>query len=317
MSDTAISIQNVSKTFQKTLALSNFSLDIPAGKIVGLLGPNGAGKTTLIRIITQILGPDSGDMFLFGEKLSPKHIQAIGYMPEERGLYKKMKVGEQLIYLARIKGLSKSLARERIDYWLTRFEIESWTNKKIEELSKGMQQKIQFIATVMHDPSILIFDEPFSGLDLINTNRIKNEIYQLAEQGKTILFSTHRMEQVEEICEYITLINNGNKVLDGNFIDIVQKFKENKYNVIYKGALPTTLINNDKFESIDYSIKDLLSIQTNNSITSNQVLRELLKEGLEIHGFDEVLPSLNEIFITQVDSSSASNGVQNPIPINE
>ncbi len=310
MTDSAISIVEVSKSFQKTLALSNFSLEIPSSKIVGLLGPNGAGKTTLIRIITQILGPDTGNVYLHGEKLAAKHIQAIGYMPEERGLYKKMRIGEQLTYLARLKGLSKSKSKEQIDYWLDRFDIQSWSSKIVEELSKGMQQKIQFIATVMHDPSILIFDEPFSGLDPINANRIKNEIFELAENGKTILFSTHRMEQVEEICEYITLVNNGQKILDGNFHDIVQQFKENKYNVKFEGDVPEPVFNISNFEEIIKEDDHSLSIKASNQITSNQVLQELLRAGLEIHGFKEVLPSLNEIFISQVESQkeNSTNG---------
>ena len=223
--------ENVSKNFGKFTALNSVSLSVPKGSIFGLLGPNGAGKTTFIRIINQITMPDSGTVFLDGSPLNPIHIKDIGYLPEERGLYKSMKVGEQAMYLAQLKGLSKSEAKERLKYWFDRFDISEWWNKKIEELSKGQAQKIQFIVTVLHRPKILIFDEPFSGFDPINANLIKDEILRLRDEGATVIFSTHRMESVEELCDHIALIHKSNKILDGKLTDIKKQFKTNTYEV--------------------------------------------------------------------------------------
>ena len=231
-------LENVVKAYDKHVAVNQVSFNMPKGCVFGLLGPNGAGKTSLIRVITTITKADSGVVYLDGEKLNSNHPAQIGYMPEERGLYKKMKVGPHLLYLARLKGLSKDQAKKEIDHWFEKFEIKDWWNKKVEELSKGMQQKIQFIATIVHQPKLLILDEPFSGLDPINTNLIKDEIDQLHKNGTSIIFSTHRMEQVEEICEYIVLINKGEKVLDGRVTDIKNQFKKNLYYVEFEGQLP-------------------------------------------------------------------------------
>ena len=229
-----LSLQHIVKQYGNYRASDDVSFEIPQGKIFGLLGPNGAGKTTLIRMITRILHPDSGTILFNGEVLSDKHTELIGYMPEERGLYKKMKVGEHLVYLGRLKGLSLQKAREHVQFWLQKFQIESWQNKFIEELSKGMSQKIQFIATVLHDPRLLILDEPFSGLDPINSKLIEEEIYAMSAQGKTIIFSTHRMEQVEEICDEIVLVNKGKKILEGEVKELKHRFKENKFKVKYR-----------------------------------------------------------------------------------
>ncbi len=226
-----LEVNGVSKYFGDFRALNDVSISIPKGSIFGLLGPNGAGKTTLIRVINQITMPDSGSVFLDGESLSQKHIEDIGYLPEERGLYKSMKVGEQCIYLAQLKGLSKAEAKKRLKYWFERLEIGDWWNKKIQELSKGMAQKIQFVVTVLHEPKLLIFDEPFSGFDPINANLIKDEILRLRENGATVIFSTHRMESVEELCDDIALIHESNKILDGNLVDIKRQFKINTYEV--------------------------------------------------------------------------------------
>ena len=226
-----LEVQKVSKNFGSFTALNNVSISVPKGSIFGLLGPNGAGKTTLIRIINQITMPDSGHVFLDGEALKPTHIKDIGYLPEERGLYKSMKVGEQALYLAQLKGLSHKEAKERLKYWFDRLEIGDWWNKKIQELSKGMAQKIQFVVTVLHQPKLLIFDEPFSGFDPINANLIKDEILKLREDGATIIFSTHRMESVEEMCDEITLIHKSNKILEGKLNDVKRKFKTNTFEI--------------------------------------------------------------------------------------
>ena len=300
-------LENVLKTYDKHVAVNNVSFEVPKGSIFGLLGPNGAGKTSLIRVITTITGADSGSVFLDEEKLNSEHPNQIGYMPEERGLYKKMKVGEQLMYLAQLKGLSAKKAKEQIKSWFNRLSIDDWWNKKVEELSKGMQQKVQFIATVVHDPKLLILDEPFSGLDPINTNLIKDEIRRLNEEGTSIIFSTHRMEQVEEICEYITLINQGKIVLDGKVAKIKQDFKENLFKIEYSGAIPTDLhsadqadVNWDIVAQEDHS----LTVKVSNAEASNKVLNYLIKNGLHIVSFNEILPSLNEIFIRQVGETN-------------
>ncbi|HHT04263.1 MAG TPA: ATP-binding cassette domain-containing protein, partial [Bacteroidales bacterium] len=226
------SAKDVSKTYTNHKALDKVSIEVEQGSIFGLLGPNGAGKTTLIRIINQITAPDEGEIFFMGEKLKADHVHSIGYLPEERGLYKKMKVGEQAIYLAELKGIKRADAKKRLEFWFEKFDILSWWNRKVEELSKGMQQKVQFVTTILHEPKLLIFDEPFSGFDPINTNLLKQEILELKKKGATIIFSTHNMESVEEICDSIALINKSRKILDGKVVDIKQKFKKNQYEVV-------------------------------------------------------------------------------------
>ncbi len=300
-------LENVIKTYDKHTAVNNVSFDVPKGSIFGLLGPNGAGKTSLIRIITTITGADSGTVLLDGEKLNSNHPSQIGYMPEERGLYKKMKVGEQLMYLAQLKGLSKAKAKEQIDFWFKRLNIEDWWDKKVEELSKGMQQKVQFIATVVHAPKLLILDEPFSGLDPINTNLIKDEIRRMNDEGISIIFSTHRMEQVEEICEYITLINQGKILLGGKVADVKQEFKENLFKIDFNGELPTDLQSADDADvGWDVVKKEVgsVTVKVANEGASNRVLNYFLKSGIHINAFNEILPSLNEIFIKQVGESN-------------
>lgn len=294
-------LENVVKTYDQHIAVDDVSFTMPKGCIFGLLGPNGAGKTSLIRIITAITRADSGTVYLDGEKLNNRHPAYIGYMPEERGLYKKMKVGPHLLYLAQLKGLSKMEAKKEIEYWFEKFDIQDWWNKKVEELSKGMQQKIQFVATVMHKPKLLILDEPFSGLDPINTNLIKSEIDELHRQGSSIIFSTHRMEQVEEICEYIVLINNGKKVLDGPMDDIKNQFKEHLFQIDYQGELPEGI---ESRAEIVTKTDASITLKLEETQESNSLLRYLLNQGVEIQGFKEILPTLNEIFIKQVESSS-------------
>ncbi|GLR17647.1 ABC transporter ATP-binding protein [Portibacter lacus] len=294
-----LSIQDVVKRYHNHTAVDHVSFDIPKGKIFGLLGPNGAGKTSLIRIITTITRPDSGQVLLDGAPLSKRTPEEIGYMPEERGLYKKMKVGEHLKYLGRLKGLSEKEVKTKMDYWMERFEITNWYKKKIEELSKGMQQKIQFIATVLHDPKLLILDEPFSGLDPVNTNLIKDEIDRLNKQGTSIIFSTHRMEQVEEICERIVLINQGKKILEGQVSDIKNQFKENLYKIKFDGEISQEVA--QRYQMVADRDGHLFSL--NEGQTSNDLLRELLAANITIHAFEEKLPSVNEIFINLVNES--------------
>lgn len=299
MSSSILSLDNIVKTYDKTVAVDGVSFEVPKGSVFGLLGPNGAGKTSLIRIITTITRADAGIVYLDGEPLNSRHPEQIGYMPEERGLYRKMKVGEHLLYLARLKGLGKQQAREQIGNWFEKFGIQDWWNKKVEELSKGMQQKIQFIATVVHQPKLLILDEPFSGLDPVNTNLIKEEIHELHKQGVSIIFSTHRMEQVEEVCEHILLINKGKNVLEGKVKDIRNQFKKNLFRIDYEGALPPGLEERaDIVEQSDHSI----TIQVSEEGKSNDLLQYLLQNGVFIHAFNEILPTLNEIFIRQVSS---------------
>ena len=297
-----LSLQNVVKTYANHRAVNDVSFDVKKGTIFGLLGPNGAGKTSLIRIITTITAADSGQVYLNGQPRNRLHPNDIGYMPEERGLYKKMKVGEQLLYLAQLKGLSSKDAKVKLRHWLEKFEILNWWDKKISDLSKGMSQKVQFIATVVHDPSLIILDEPFSGLDPINANLIKDEIFQLKEKGASILFSTHRMEQVEEICEDIVLINHGKILLYGGVANIKNEFKEHKFSVKYEGSLP---------ESLNFGGYEIVSNQANELIfkgqsgqTSIQLLKNLLDSNVNIMSFNEILPSLNEIFIKKVETSN-------------
>ena len=299
-----LKIENVTKSYDKNIAVNDVSFEMPKGSIFGLLGPNGAGKTSLIRIITTITGADNGTVYLDGEKLNNQHPEQIGYMPEERGLYKKMKVGEHLLYLARLKGLSKQAAKNEINHWFEKFGIEDWWDKKVEELSKGMQQKIQFIATIIHKPKLLILDEPFSGLDPINTNLIKDEIDELHRNGTSIIFSTHRMEQVEEICEHIVLINSGRNVLEGRVKDIKNDFKENIFNVEFEGELPDNFAD---FAEIVKQRGQSITVKLEEGIDSNELLRNLIQQGVHITAFHEILPSLNEIFIKQVEASVKPN----------
>ncbi len=294
-------LENVTKTYEKNIAVNQVTFDVPEGSLFGLLGPNGAGKTSLIRIITTITRADEGVVYLDGEKLNNRHPEQIGYMPEERGLYKKMKVGEHLLYLAQLKGLSNQQARQEIGYWFEKFDIKDWWSKKVEELSKGMQQKIQFIATVVHRPKLLILDEPFSGLDPINTNLIKDEIHELNEQGTTIIFSTHRMEQVEEICKKIVLINKGRNILEGDVKSIKNEFKDNLFKIDYEGALPPEV--KERFRVVNENGHSI-TIQVPDERDSNQLLQYLLQKGVYIHAFNEILPTLNQIFIKQVEDAN-------------
>ncbi len=302
-----LTLENVVKNYDKHCAVDNVSFAVPKGSIYGLLGPNGAGKTSLIRIITTITRADSGQVYLDGERLNANHPTQIGYMPEERGLYKKMKVGEQLMYLAQLKGMPKREAKKNLMEWLEKFEITDWWGKKVEELSKGMQQKIQFIATVVHRPKLLILDEPFSGLDPINANLIKDEIYQLNKEGSSIIFSTHRMEQVEEICEYISLINQGKNVLSGKVADVKQDFKQHLFSIGYSGDLPAELVMQDaenaNFEIVERKEQELL-VKIESDEASNALLQYLIQKGVHIRAFHEILPTLNEIFIRQVNGES-------------
>ncbi|HNG27804.1 MAG TPA: ATP-binding cassette domain-containing protein [Chitinophagales bacterium] len=294
-----LQVNNISKQFEDKQALADVSFSIEAGKIYGLLGPNGAGKTTLIRIITQIFYPDSGTVFFDGEPLLNKHLNQIGYMPEERGLYKKMKVGEHLQYFAQLRNFSKNEAKERIDFYIKKFEIESWLNKEIVDLSKGMQQKVQFIATILHRPKLLILDEPFSGLDPINSEIIKDAIFELNNNGTTVLFSTHRMENVEEICSDIILMNQGKKILEGKVSDIKQQFKNNLYRINFSKAIEVSIF------PVDVEIQekglDFIVIKLSEHINITQLLKKLIDIGMPIVGVHEILPSIHQIFIQQVN----------------
>jgi len=298
-----LNVQHISKSFQNNLALQDVSLSIEKNKIYGLLGPNGAGKTTLIRNITQIFFPDTGQIFFNGEKIAEKHQNQIGYMPEERGLYKKMKVGEQLMYFARLRDFTKIDAEQKIDYWLNKLDIQNWRNKTIEELSKGMQQKVQFVATVLHEPTLLILDEPFSGLDPINAEIIKNEIFELQQNGTTIIFSTHRMENVEEICEDIFLINKGKIILKGNVQNIKQEYKKH----LIKVETQTKISLNEAIQSntnvVEQNETNIIFKLKENQ-TTNDLLKILLMNNIEIQGMTEILPSINEIFIQTVNNNS-------------
>lgn len=301
-----LSIDSVSKKFGSHTALNNISLNIPEGCIYGLLGPNGAGKTTLIRIINQISLPDSGKVFFNDQELNASHIKQIGYLPEERGLYPKMKIGEQAIYLAQLKGMDRKMARLELKKWFEKFEISDWWNKKVTELSKGMAQKVQFIVTVLHKPKLLIFDEPFSGFDPINANLIKDEILQLNKEGATVIFSTHRMESVEELCEYITLINKSNKILDGNLDEIKKDFKTNTFEVAVNAPDAKSLKNKLKleYETFDPTFRTIGdNLRMNIRLVSDQnsdKLINLLNSNSRLIHFKEVIPSVNEIFINSV-----------------
>ncbi|NND52418.1 MAG: ABC transporter ATP-binding protein [Flavobacteriaceae bacterium] len=300
---------SVSKNFGDFRALNQVSIAVPQGSIFGLLGPNGAGKTTLIRIINQITMPDSGRVLLDNEPLLAHHIQDIGYLPEERGLYKSMKVGEQALYLAQLKGLSRSVAKKRLKLWFEKLEIGDWWNKKIQELSKGMAQKIQFVVTVLHEPKLLIFDEPFSGFDPINANLIKDEILKLRENGATIIFATHRMESVEELCDHIALLHQSNKILDGKLQDIKRQYKTNTFEVglVTDNEQQLTNILKEKFEVGPADFKSLnddlkLNIKLKNGESSNDLLMFLTTKG-QVNHFNELVPSASDIFIQTVKNS--------------
>ena len=295
--------QNIEKKFINHLALDNVNVSIPENSIYGLLGPNGAGKTTLIRIINRITAPDKGEVLLKGKPLQPEDVNLIGYLPEERGLYKKMKVGEQALYLARLKGLSKRDALKRLKYWFEKFEMQAWWDKKVEELSKGMAQKVQFVTTILHEPQLLIFDEPFSGFDPINANMLKHEILDLKKKGATIIFSTHNMGSVEELCDHITLINKSRNILDGHIDDIRKKYKSDIYEISFNGET-------EKLESAlneHYEIVDKMRINEHNGVkvkllhqTNENELLSLIIPSVEIISFKELMPSMNDIFIKVV-----------------
>lgn len=304
-----LEINNIVKNYGDFRALNDVSIHIPKGSVYGLLGPNGAGKTSLIRIINQITMADSGSVYLDGEILSPKHTADIGYLPEERGLYKSMKVGEQALYLAQLKGLSKAEAKKRLKYWFEKFDIMAWWNKKIEELSKGMAQKVQFIVTVMHNPKLLIFDEPFSGFDPINAQLIAKEILQLRDEGATIIFSTHRMESVEEMCDEIALIDKSNKILDGKLNDIKKEFRTNTFQVGLHTANPKEVETALKqhFDVLPADFKLLgeeltLNVKLKSTNTANELLSFLTSRG-EVQHFVELIPSANDIFIQAINKN--------------
>jgi len=293
---------NITKQFGTVTALDNVSISVPGKCIYGLLGPNGAGKTTLLRIINQITGPDSGSLFLNGKKLTPEDVRMIGYLPEERGLYKKMKVGEQALYFAQLKGLSKTEAMRRLKYWFKKLDIVDWWGKKVEELSKGMQQKVQFITTVLHEPSLIIFDEPFTGFDPVNVNTIKNEILFLREKGATIIFSTHNMSSVEELCDNITLINKAKTILEGGVSDIRNKWAANEYDFVFSGNI--AIPENGQFKILSRQFeneKTTIRLKTPGRVVANDILRDVIDKGT-ILSFNPALPSMNEIFIRVVQS---------------
>ena len=300
-----LSIRNIVKQYAGHRALDDVSLEVESGKIFGLLGPNGAGKTSLIRIINQITAPDSGEIYFNGQRLNQTHIDRIGYLPEERGLYKKMEIGEQMIYLARLKGLTRAEAIQRLKVWFEKLEMETWWKKKIEELSKGMQQKAQFVATVLHEPDLIILDEPFSGFDPVNAETIKDEILELNRKGATILFSTHRMESVEELCDSIALIHKSHKILDGRVKTIRNSYKNDTYLVeytgeqlVFNGSQPFDIISEVAGEDNSHVIK----LKLNNN-SANDVLQYLIPK-TRINMLQEVIPSVNEIFIEKVKQIS-------------
>lgn len=290
------------------MAIADVSINVPQGSIFGLLGPNGAGKTTFIRIINQITGPDTGQIWFDGEPLGQEHLSQIGYLPEERGLYKKMKVGEQALYLAQLKGLSKRDALDKLKYWFEKFEIQAWWNKKVEELSKGMAQKVQFIVTILHQPKLLILDEPFSGFDPINTNLIKSEILELRKNGTTIIFSTHNMGSVEELCDHIALINNSRVILEGAVGEIRNRFKTQTYNIDFKGSMMEFSNSLGTYgELIEHGPEGSLmnaTVRLINGATTNQLLGNITR-AVEVQGFNEVVPSMNDIFIQAVEEYNA------------
>ena len=294
--------KNVTKQYGNQLALDNVSISVPEQCIYGLLGPNGAGKTTLIRIINQITGPDSGELFLNGKKLVPSDVQFIGYLPEERGLYKKMKVGEQALYFAQLKGLSKAEAMRRLKYWFKKLDIIDWWGKKVEELSKGMAQKVQFVTTILHEPKLLIFDEPFTGFDPLNTKIIKDEILFLRERGATIIFSTHNMESVEELCDNITLIDKAKTILEGSVHEIRSRWAANEYDLVFDGNV--TIEGNGHYNILKQQMdknKSIIRLKTSSELNTNDILQTAIKSG-KIISFNPALPSMNEIFIRVIEA---------------
>ncbi len=296
--------RHITKQYAQHRALDDVSLVIPKGSIFGLLGPNGAGKTSLIRIINQITGPDKGEVFFEGKALGPEHIRRIGYLPEERGLYKKMKVGEQLLYLAQLKGISERQAMEMLKIWFEKFEIKTWWSKNVEDLSKGMQQKVQFVSTVLHQPDLLILDEPFSGFDPINANLIRDEILELRQKGTTIIFSTHRMETVEELCDHIALIHLSKKILDGPKLAIKEQFKTHTYRVEYQGdlsQLPAAFTLTDAGKSEDGFSRADIKIPADAAV--NDLIR-LLIDHVQVRSFGENIPSMNDIFIKAIGTAA-------------
>ena len=295
--------ENVTKRYAGHTALDRVSIEVPEQSMFGLLGPNGAGKTSLIRIMNRITGPDEGSLFFKGEKLQQKHIYNIGYLPEERGLYRKMKVGEHAVYLARLKGLSKSDATHKLKVWFDKFDLGDWWNKKVEELSKGMQQKVQFIVTVLHEPELLIFDEPFSGFDPINVELLKEEILRLRDNGTTIIFSTHNMASVEELCDHIALIDRSKKILDGKMKDIKKQYRSNTYSIVFDhfdGLMSSFL--DERFEIVDEGEDEdrrYASVRITGDLSSKDLLRKLVPK-INIYAFNEILPTMNDIFISVV-----------------
>ena len=300
---------HVTKTYSagKKIALQDFSIHVPKATVYGLLGPNGAGKTTFIRIINQITQADSGEVFINGEKLNPHHIKDIGYMPEERGLYKNMTVGDQILYFGALKGMKKQDALSQAKYWFDRLEIDQWWNKKLSELSKGMAQKIQFVVTVLHQPKLLILDEPFSGFDPVNANLVKDQILQLKEQGTTIILSTHRMESVEELCDSVALINKSRKILDGKVFEVREKFKQNLFKVVLSDVNSENLeMLKNQYQLVNiHDQHGLISFDLNYNEDQNLLLYDLMKAG-KIRSFDEKIPSMNEVFITAVSSPQSA-----------
>ncbi|HLS37392.1 MAG TPA: ABC transporter ATP-binding protein [Sphingobacterium bovisgrunnientis] len=304
-----LSLQNIVKQYANHRALDDVSIDIPEGKIFGLLGPNGAGKTSLIRIINQITAPDSGKIYFDNELLSPKHIEQIGYLPEERGLYRKMKVGEQMIYLAQLKGLSKTEAKKKLSYWFEKLDIATWWDKRIEDLSKGMQQKVQFIATVLHDPKLIILDEPFSGFDPVNAQIIQEEILELNKNGATIIYSTHRMETVEELCDNIALINKSKKILDGAVKEIKKQYQNQSFLIDFLATGSLVNHNNSIYQLIALHAQDDLvqiEIKINAGFQLNDVLNYLIPQ-VQIHQVKEIVPSIHDIFIEKVTHTYEQN----------
>lgn len=300
--------RHLRKYFATQKAVDDISFGVAPGSIFGLLGPNGAGKTTLIRMITGIFYPDSGEILIEGKPFNPlKDVERIGYMPEERGLYKKMKIGEQALYLAQLKGLSGSEATKLIKQWFVKLEMQSWWDKKVEDLSKGMSQKLQFVTTVVHNPKLIILDEPFSGLDPVNSNLIKDEIFNLAKNGATIVFSTHRMEQVEEICDHIILVNKGQKILDGTVKEARQKYKAGLYRIGFDGELP--VLDHPAFSVVKKEEQSVV-VKIAEGYHSNQLLTTFLQQGAMISHFNEILPSLNDIFIELVEGTPAARQFQ-------
>ena len=300
-----LELHNLKKYYATQKAVDDISFTVEKGSIFGLLGPNGAGKTTLLRMITGIFYPDSGNIKFKDREFSPQNdVAYIGYMPEERGLYKKMKIGEHALYLAQLKGLSKARATELIKEWFIKLEMESWWNKKVEDLSKGMSQKLQFVTTVLHRPELIILDEPFSGLDPVNSNIIKDEIFNLAKTGSTIIFSTHRMEQVEEICDHIVLVNKGTKILDGTVRNIKQEYKQHLFRIGFK-EMPANN-QHQSFEVVKQNDDHSLTVKIHKGFSNNDILQYYLSQGVTINSFNEILPSLNEIFIRLVEGTPAA-----------